>query len=940
MSNKKVGVVLFTFLILSIISAAIISAQAWTSEEAYSCFESKAKGRCLLSASSFEDKIFTLLALSYKRSFQSECKPEIYALSKNDGECWPKSSCKIKDTALAVIALNNVGENTTKAENWLLSKKMTTELNWFLEIDTTGKSVCDIWTSRNPVHQQITLEENKKITAGSLTCLSPAYSNYWLQIQNDPDCLKDTYFISCDKDFLSTLLYQNPSNTNVWYVSNQVGSAGAKSWTSHNISFYCFGQDSCDYEGSLWATLALSRTSHKIIEFIPYLKAFAEDNSVFFPYSFLNLFEKGSYIQEINNIQGYPPQFLWDSVGGKTVYYDTALAFLGLGGYDRTSKKPNLLEAAPTGTNCLNGNIGIADTGFLLWAGWPRTAVLPLGECEANGYYCLSEKACNDTTLGGLSNHLLEQFDCSGTKICCDSKPLNLKTCSELPGTICQAGEGCTEDMFAVNDTDYCCTGTCFQRNCTIGRVNSLNGILCTGGKVCNQTALSSAEGDCCKGTCVYPNCTLIGEVCNKTSLASVCANETIFTADEPTLPGCCLTKFGASCITKNCTSTALNGKICNSSNNLVCNLATFNTPDTDSSADKCCPSTGTCVQDCAKTGSFCLGTYSDCSYTGGTSLTKYCSSGICCSHSYTPSESCSQLPAHGSTYGKICQEGYRCSTSDIVTATDGDCCFGDCLQSSCYNLNGSVCDSNYACVGGNFVNSTDSSRCCLGGECTIHIENINCEDEGFFCTSTGECESTGDNLLGENYECSNRKVCCRVEPPVPDQTCSELKGKECTSDQLCSQATVYSKDTSECCIGTCEEQLAQTECETEGYSCKDSCAEDEEEAGFACNNQQCCKIKETVSKSYWWVWVLAILIILVVLGIIFRDKLRVFIFNLKNKFSKGKGSQPQKKGPPFMPPTMQQQRMPMRYPQRAPPVSKTDKELDETLKKLREMSK
>ena len=125
-----------------------------------------------------------------------------------------------------------------------------------------------------------------------------------------------------------------------------------------------------------------------------------------------------------------------------------------------------------------------------------------------------------------------------------------------------------------------------------------------------------------------------------------------------------------------------------------------------------------------------------------------------------------------------------------------------------------------------------------------------------------------------------------------------------------------------------------------------------------------------TEKKNYWWILLLLFLIILVVVGIIFRDKLRMWWMKFKSKFGKGKGKP---SSPPLMSPFPSSRRRRRRIlPRRTPPAnvrrtspgmperrillpapekpkspsrrplgkSKTQKELDGVLKKLKDMSK
>jgi hypothetical protein len=55
------------------------------------------------------------------------------------------SGCDIKETAMAILALEHTGATTTPYEDWLLNKTMTaTNIIWYLEQDSTVRTTCEI----------------------------------------------------------------------------------------------------------------------------------------------------------------------------------------------------------------------------------------------------------------------------------------------------------------------------------------------------------------------------------------------------------------------------------------------------------------------------------------------------------------------------------------------------------------------------------------------------------------------------------------------------------------------------------------------------------------------------------------------------------------------------------------------------------------------------
>jgi len=451
--KKKVVIILFTLLLSILATSFVLGATNGTSydEKAYSCLKDKINGKT--SALSLEEQSFSLLALAYDSSFQSQLISDI---NKNkDSNCFPKSSCKVKDTAVATVALNYAKQNTGDLEGWLVDQEIKAKnINVFLEIDTEGKSNCTVrWDTG---HTTIQITADKKVSGGGNCFESTGNNGYWLKIKTS--CLDDNFTVSCANDFITTLLYQKSSG-DLWYVSSDVASASANGETQHVANFSCFsnnGKD-CDYEGSLWATLALQSTGHDITNLIPYLTLFASDNSKLFSDTFLyQLTTSEDYLNNIVSLQngeGY-----WDLATTKGKYYDTALALLVIqsSSSDAASAAKSWLEEKQDSSGCWNSN-NVRDTAFLLWAGWPKPAVggIVQDDCSSKGYYCLSEAECG--VAGGSK---LDSYYCSGLKKCC-SKPAIEKKCTEQGGESCGTGTECSVSLTSAADTENCCLGSC-----------------------------------------------------------------------------------------------------------------------------------------------------------------------------------------------------------------------------------------------------------------------------------------------------------------------------------------------------------------------------------------------------------------------------------------------------------------------------------------------
>ena len=225
------------------------------------------------------------------------------------------------------------------------------------------------------------------------------------------------------------------------------------------------------------------------------------------------------------------------------------------------------------------------------------------------------------------------------------------------------------------------------------------------------------------------------------------------------------------------------------------------------------------------------------------------------------------------------------------------------------------------------------------------------CESAGKSCTSLFTCQDLGGSPL-ENYLCPGTKVCCSES--VEKKSCLEQNGKVCSSTESCSGANSPSTEGS-CCLGTCEALPSSDECELAGGLCYPSCNDLEEQISESCSDSTnvCCRALPSKGGSSWGIWitVLIILTAVVVAGILMRNKIKMLLFKSRNKGSQG----PSKPGgigpggrPPFTPfnraipnPRMQQRIIPQQQtPIRRPPIQNRDKEMEETMAKLKEMCK
>jgi len=496
------------FLVLLLLSSLVIAQNATNSsstsqsnanviEKAYSCLKNQIEKESTVV--SLQEAIFGILALGSNSKLNAVIDSKI----KNENH-WEESVNQIKDTSQALLAYNRINKNTEKIETWLLSNKRTaTDLTWYLEIDIDNheSSSCKITYNNEP--KTVNIREDMTLSGNAGSCLTPSAGGFWLRISNT--CIDNNFTVSCDKDFTTSTLYQRTGSSTV-FVSPVAHSTSALGTTTESVNSKCFSTTTtgCDYEGTLWAAIALDKSSKDISDYLPYLLALSESNQRFLPSSFLFILTDGQD-QYSQLVQSQKENKYWQAPNTLySRYYDSALALLALQGSssaEETSSK-TYFESITTAEGCWNNN-NIRDTAFLLYAGWPRIISIggggpsPSQSCVSAGYSCISLTVCN-----GLNGNRLQDYVCPNTGICCSKSPVE-QSCAEQSGTVCETTEECSGTSASSSDGS-CCLGTC-------------NPILqtdqCTqaGGK-CYSTCDSSSEIQ------TTDTCSDSGEVCCKSA--------------------------------------------------------------------------------------------------------------------------------------------------------------------------------------------------------------------------------------------------------------------------------------------------------------------------------------------------------------------------------------------------------------------------------------
>lgn len=465
-------------------------------DKAYSCLDNKVKDNTQLS---FQEAIFATLALGSKSNLNSKIEGE------KGVNCWPKAGCRIKETAQGLMAYKRVGTDTKKVESWLNGKNISaSDLAWYLQIDVTNHNISKCTINYDGHDNVVNVKDDMRISNGAGSCLSVSSSGFWLRIANS--CLDKEFSISCDQDFVTNLLYQRNGGETV-FVSSVTHSAASLGSTKEKVDSKCFANtNTCDYEGTLWAAYALSKAGYDTKSYLPYLLALADDNQKYFPSAFLYALT-GSQDEHSNVVQSQRQSKYWEITSSpNNRFFDTALAMLSLQGTSdqELENAKNYLLSIQTQSGCWN-NDNIRDTGFILYAGWPKAVAgsgtstsSALCTSASSDYSCARVSQCLES-----SGQVLYNFECQNANEFCCSVKAQEQTCSAKKGLVCLSTQRCSGTSTTSADGD-CCIGACVDAAVENQCESSGQGI-CRSACGSDEDAISGISCGSTAGLCCTP---------------------------------------------------------------------------------------------------------------------------------------------------------------------------------------------------------------------------------------------------------------------------------------------------------------------------------------------------------------------------------------------------------------------------------------------------
>ncbi len=428
---KKISLFLFSLIILSSFVFAITSREKGVDWLANNTDWNE---------DTIEEVTFSILALDLAES-SNEVEEGLDKLLKreNSGDCWPKGTCKVKETALALLVLNHLDKPTSEVLDWLYDAQISALDTGTFWIQMASNVDGDCVLSYDGKQRVFTLKDNK---------IAKCNNNPWL----DVDCIKRNFMadslsreidVDCSSlpgGVIISLIYQNDDS---YYLLQEEHSNSAVI----KINNACFGSSSssssCDYKSTAFATWVLSLLGEEL-NTMSYLESKIADGDIL-SHAFLYLITKknvySNWLEEHQSASG--------NFGD---IYTTSFANLALEGRDSAGNSTEWLKIRQK----LDGSWGdsIRDTSVVLFSLFGGIEGRSITEgCTENDYSCCD--SCKD----GFEKPMYDD-GCYSGEVCCD-KCESVVIESYCDDGTCDVNEDevtCPEDCKVPS---YCGDGTC-----------------------------------------------------------------------------------------------------------------------------------------------------------------------------------------------------------------------------------------------------------------------------------------------------------------------------------------------------------------------------------------------------------------------------------------------------------------------------------------------
>ncbi|HLC22804.1 MAG TPA: hypothetical protein VJJ79_03460 [Candidatus Nanoarchaeia archaeon] len=400
---------------------------------------------------------FALLALNSVGSEISLVHDWLYSAFDDTSFCWPDGGCTVKETSLAVLALDALLDDTyfDSIGGWYADALQDADVSggWFLEVVTSDSGTCTVSYELDGIVTDIPID----VEEGAFPSCD---DSHFLDLDS---CLKEnlisshpgiTLDVDCNAlegDVVLVLVYKSSSS---YYLLGNENSDTADFIVSNG----CFARGetgSCDLDSTLYAQWALGEMGNDISTLIYLKEKYDDTDSEQAALLYLITKEEG-YLQDLADLQKSDGSFDRD-------VYTTALAILAL------KESVNYEAEIDAATSFIleeqdadgHWNNDVSATALALYAAFSDEDVTPV--------------TCDDAEQNGEE----EGIDCGGACDACIAAEVISECdidadCEELydVGYVCDAGECTLETSIkcAIDDDcasdEVCLDDTCIEGNC------------------------------------------------------------------------------------------------------------------------------------------------------------------------------------------------------------------------------------------------------------------------------------------------------------------------------------------------------------------------------------------------------------------------------------------------------------------------------------------
>lgn len=454
---KKLISLFLVFLLLLGLVIAQDEASTYDARVSFDWLTSQASG------GAFNDDVFTtslaILALDSSNAVTSTYTSWLDLQMDPTNYCFPAGACKTQDTAMALIALLAVQEDSYKTEisDWLVSAQREADVSgdWLLEVTTDATGICTLsyTLGENTYDVEVAVDQGVFTDCGSFTfydlndCLGGAViaSNPSTEFTLDCATLEDTAIM--------THLYK--SSNDYYLLDSEEGDL-----FTFKVNNGCFGRasgDACNVEASLYSSWALEEAGSDVGNLI-YLRDKYQSSNVLDNAILYFITKDNSYLDILATRQLSDGSFDRDA-------YNTGLAILALSqvGYDEeiTAAKAWLEDNVESDGSW---NQDVEATAMILYAAYGGTSVViptPTDECE-DDFDCDENEICvAGSCVASGEPECVSSFDCADGYDCKNGVCIEESEDVCVINNVCEVNAGENSDNCFDDCFQYCGDGKC-----------------------------------------------------------------------------------------------------------------------------------------------------------------------------------------------------------------------------------------------------------------------------------------------------------------------------------------------------------------------------------------------------------------------------------------------------------------------------------------------